>query len=737
MSAYKNCVKWAYKIITNEKIIGFTRKIYHVFLKIIGEKKAHIITEKNRFLYYEKLTTQRSLDNNELIYEEEKALEVYAPLVSVIVPNYNHVKYLRQRLESIYNQTYNKFEVILLDDASTDESVEVLKEYQSKYSEKTTLVINDQNSGNTFKQWKKGLEIAKGELVWIAESDDYCELNLLEKLIPTFRYQSVRIGFCPSIFVRDGKTVWSTQEYLVDTIGINWNEPFMISAADLVKSAFTLHNVIANVSSAIIRNYNGIAEELNDSTNMKLSGDWLFYLKIIRGGTVAYTVETHNYYRVHEQSTSLKIQKTERYYQEFEQVSCYIAKSYKVDFAMFEKNLDNLKSHYRTDMQTQTDEVVEKWYSLSEIQECVGKRKLNIAFAIYATKSGGGEIYPIYLANEMRKRGYNVSIINFRFEPTQKNVLDRIEKSVPYIDILELENVAAIIKKMDIDVVHSHHANVDEALAILKNELDLKFKHVVTLHGLYEMLPQERAGQIIQEVIKECNKFIYIAEKNKLRFEETGNYDPAKFVKIVNGVPNIDVKKITREDIGLKKYDFVIALASRALPEKGWKVAIDAVEALNERYNKRIVLLLLGEGEERQRWKYKECYNIRFLGNSNYVKSFFAIADLTILPSTYEGESVPLVVIESLQMGTPVVATDIGEIREQLDVGKQSQAGLLIPLQGKETLTANLEEEISKCIDNPKLLQKLRKNTALAAVKFDFDKIIDKHIHLYNEIMNI
>lgn len=156
MSAYKNCVKWAYKIITNEKIIGFTRKIYHVFLKIIGEKKAHIITEKNRFLYYEKLTTQRSLDNNELIYEEEKALEVYAPLVSVIVPNYNHVKYLRQRLESIYNQTYNKFEVILLDDASTDESVEVLKEYQSKYSEKTTLVINDQNSGNTFKQWKKG-----------------------------------------------------------------------------------------------------------------------------------------------------------------------------------------------------------------------------------------------------------------------------------------------------------------------------------------------------------------------------------------------------------------------------------------------------------------------------------------------------------------------------------------------------------------------------------------------------
>ena len=46
--------------------------------------------------------------------------------ISIIIPNYNHAKYLPQRLESVYNQTYQDFEVILLDDCSNDDSVTIL-----------------------------------------------------------------------------------------------------------------------------------------------------------------------------------------------------------------------------------------------------------------------------------------------------------------------------------------------------------------------------------------------------------------------------------------------------------------------------------------------------------------------------------------------------------------------------------------------------------------------------------
>ena len=95
-----------------------------------------------------------------------------SPLVSVIVPNYNHARYLEQRLDSVFGQTYPNFEVIILDDSSTDNSLEIINRY--KYNPHLSqIVVNKTNSGSVFKQWAKGLSLAKGEWIWIAESDDY------------------------------------------------------------------------------------------------------------------------------------------------------------------------------------------------------------------------------------------------------------------------------------------------------------------------------------------------------------------------------------------------------------------------------------------------------------------------------------------------------------------------------------------------------------------------------------
>ena len=99
--------------------------------------------------------------------------------ISIIIPNYNHAKYLPQRLESVYNQTYQDFEVILLDDCSNDDSVTILNTY-AKHLKTSHVVFNDKNSGNTFTQWAKGIALAKGDFIWIAESDDVADLSFLE-----------------------------------------------------------------------------------------------------------------------------------------------------------------------------------------------------------------------------------------------------------------------------------------------------------------------------------------------------------------------------------------------------------------------------------------------------------------------------------------------------------------------------------------------------------------------------
>ncbi|MBC5786405.1 glycoside hydrolase family 99-like domain-containing protein, partial [Ramlibacter sp. USB13] len=95
------------------------------------------------------------------------------PKVSVIVPNYNHAPYLRRRLDSIYGQTYRNIEVILMDDCSCDGSRALMQEYAQANADITRTLFNEVNSGGVFRQWAKGIAAATGELVWIAESDDY------------------------------------------------------------------------------------------------------------------------------------------------------------------------------------------------------------------------------------------------------------------------------------------------------------------------------------------------------------------------------------------------------------------------------------------------------------------------------------------------------------------------------------------------------------------------------------
>ncbi|MEG1485647.1 MAG: glycosyltransferase family 2 protein, partial [Bacteroidales bacterium] len=105
--------------------------------------------------------------------------------VSIIIPSYNHALYLQERIESILNQSFQNFEMIILDDKSPDDSHKIIKKYEN-HPKVSHCIINKKNSGSTFSQWNKGLELAKGELIWIAESDDIADHEFLATLVPQF-----------------------------------------------------------------------------------------------------------------------------------------------------------------------------------------------------------------------------------------------------------------------------------------------------------------------------------------------------------------------------------------------------------------------------------------------------------------------------------------------------------------------------------------------------------------------
>jgi len=212
----------------------------------------------------------------------------HKPLVSVIVPNYNHAKYLDQRLTSILNQTYDNFELIFLDDLSPDNSMEVAEKYKSD-PRFTSIVKNDVNSGCVFRQWEKGIKLAKGELVWIAESDDYCESTILEKLVDKFeKYPNLSYAFSSSVWVNEFGEPLNFQNYNADRL---------YSSESFLKRFLLFENSIFNASCALFNKQ--MALKCFRFVNYISSGDYMFWIEMAMQGDVFAVAEGLNYFRRH------------------------------------------------------------------------------------------------------------------------------------------------------------------------------------------------------------------------------------------------------------------------------------------------------------------------------------------------------------------------------------------------------------------------------------------------------
>lgn len=227
------------------------------------------------------------------------------PIVSVIVPNYNHEGYLIQRLDSIFDQTYQNVEVILLDDASTDGSVAILEDYKS-HPKVSHLVVNQVNSGSLFKQWIKGLELAKGQYIWIAESDDYSDPDFLKFTVEAFeKHQKAGLVFTDSKVVDDsGQPLSVTSEMNTALKKLKDSGTTVIQDKSDLTHNFISNLIIWNASSVL---FSKTAIDLIDFEvlkTLKNAGDLFSYLSIGLNTDIVFVHQQLNYFRTHHDNTT-------------------------------------------------------------------------------------------------------------------------------------------------------------------------------------------------------------------------------------------------------------------------------------------------------------------------------------------------------------------------------------------------------------------------------------------------
>lgn len=260
------------------------------------------------------------------------------PLVSVIVPNYNHAKYLHQRIDSILNQSFQDFELILLDDCSTDNSREILSSYAID-PHVSHLVFNESNSGSPFAQWEKGIALAQGEWIWIAESDDWADEQFLEKMLSAANTNpTAGLLYSKALYVYPDGTTW--------TPSVSYQN-VLHRGEDFVRQKLLFSNVIYNVSMTLFRRalYQQINASLYD--HMRLCGDWFIYVLMCEQTDVLEVDQCLSSYRTHNIYPSYDAECAGLSFIEGFDVLSYIAQHYHIPAVRYSRHWGRMLVKYK------------------------------------------------------------------------------------------------------------------------------------------------------------------------------------------------------------------------------------------------------------------------------------------------------------------------------------------------------------------------------------------------------
>jgi glycosyltransferase involved in cell wall biosynthesis len=258
---------------------------------------------------------------------------IQPPKVSVIVLNYNYATFLEKRISSILNQTFQDFEIIILDDCSTDSSRDIIEKYRHNPKVKQ-IFYNDYNIGSPFKQWEKGISYAQGVYIWLAESDDWSEHNFLETLIEGIESNdNCVVAYAQTYMIRQNDITYQSKHSKLTEI---------IEGKTFINNYMVKYPSILNASMAIFKKeaYLSISKSFLD---FRYCGDWVFWMELAHLGNVFISGKCLNYFRRHSESIIAKGVKDGSIYFEKIAVAKLLYQKYKINKSRY---FDTVFLHY-------------------------------------------------------------------------------------------------------------------------------------------------------------------------------------------------------------------------------------------------------------------------------------------------------------------------------------------------------------------------------------------------------
>ncbi len=208
------------------------------------------------------------------------------PLFSVLIANYNNAQYIDEAIQSVFSQTYQNWEIVIIDDVSTDDSMEVISKY--KNDSRIRIFSNDQNYGCGYTK-RKCVELALGEIAGFLDPDDFLDRKALEIMVDNHSKNKSASMIYSNLFICD--------EQIKSCIKSNYVRAIPTESSYLEMKA----GMISHFASFKIEFYKktiGINEKLTRAVDQDL------YLKLEEVGTLNFVDVPLYYYRIHEKGIS-------------------------------------------------------------------------------------------------------------------------------------------------------------------------------------------------------------------------------------------------------------------------------------------------------------------------------------------------------------------------------------------------------------------------------------------------
>ena len=290
--------------------------------------------------------------------------------VSVIIPNYNHAPFLKKRIDSVLNQTHQDFELIILDDCSTDNSREVIEQYRN-LPKVAHIVFNETNSGSPFLQWQKGFALAKFDYLWIAESDDYADLKFLEILLPCLLVnEKVGVAFADSNIVDANDVIhpdyykkYRNARFKTE----KWNHDYIKNGIEEIKENLFFECTINNTSAMIFKKSLIKYVDFDYLKKFKYCGDWFFFISLLTHSDVAYKKGALNFFKYGTDNFKKGTRSTVNYFKERFMARYYFWKDLKPSFTK-----EQGKQLYRElgiEMRIQLNEIIKRKSSFTDTMQ--------------------------------------------------------------------------------------------------------------------------------------------------------------------------------------------------------------------------------------------------------------------------------------------------------------------------------------------------------------------------------